>query len=190
MRRGNRPTTSTLRDHLRESIRNYRKATELDPRQALSWLGLGWVLEEASTLEEPFATPDEGPSEPLGGVDRARIRGLLVRLGGGRLADRDAAAEALARELPAALPLLAEAASRAEPEARARIAKVAARYWQDRALVAYRRAYELSLEKDRRAPIRDPAANSLISVDAADSIRRIFRRRPLTALPASRQEVA
>src|SRR6516164_9675979 len=79
--------------------RNYRKATELDPRQALSWLGLGWVLEETSTLEEPFATPDEGPSEPLGGADRARIQGLLVRLGGGQLADRDAAAEALTREL-------------------------------------------------------------------------------------------
>jgi hypothetical protein len=180
VRRGNRPTSSTLRDHLRESIRNYRKATELDPQQPLAWLGLGWVLEEASTLEEPFATPDEGPSEPLGGAARARVRGLLVRLDGARLADRDAAAEALARELPAALPLLAEAASRAEPEARARIAKVAARYWQDRALAAYRRAYELSLETDRKQRYHGPQANALISLDATESIRRIFRRRTLT----------
>jgi hypothetical protein len=107
VRRADRPTTSALRDHLCESIRNYRKATELDPGHALAWLGLGWVLEEASTLEEPFATREEGPSEPLGQTARARIRGLLIRLGGGQPADRDAATEALARELPAALPLLA-----------------------------------------------------------------------------------
>ena len=48
VRRTKRPTTPAPRDHLRESIRNYRKATELDPRNALAWLGLGWVLEEAS----------------------------------------------------------------------------------------------------------------------------------------------
>ena len=39
VRRGNRPTTSTLRVHLRESIRNCRRATDLDPQQPLTWLG-------------------------------------------------------------------------------------------------------------------------------------------------------
>jgi hypothetical protein len=180
VRRADRPTTTALRDHLWESIRHYLKATELNPDHALAWLGRGWVLEEASTLEELFATPDEGPSEPLGQADRARIRRLLIRLGSAQLADRDAATEALSRELPAALPLLAEAARRAEAEARARIASLVTRYWQDRALAAYRRAYELSLEKDSKRPTRGPAANSLISLDAAESMRRIFARRPLT----------
>jgi hypothetical protein len=180
VRRTDRPTTPALRDHLHQSIRNYRKATELDPRHALAWLGLGWVLEEASTLAEPFATPDEGPSEPLGEGTRARIQGLLTRLGSDPLADREAATEALAREFPAALPILAEAARRAEPAARSRIAKLCTRYWQDKALVADRRAFKLSLEKDRQQPVWGPGANALISVDAAAAIRRIFGRRALT----------
>jgi hypothetical protein len=169
-----------LRVHLWESIRNYRKATELDPRNALAWLGQGWVLEEASTLAEPFATPDEGPPEPLDQTARARIRRLIIRLGGGSPADRDGAAEALSRELPAALLLLAEAASHAEPETRGRIAKLVAIYWQNRALAAYRHAYELSLDHDRKNRVRGPQADSLISLEAAAAIERIFGRRSLT----------
>jgi hypothetical protein len=179
--RANRPTTPALREHLRDSIRNYRKATDRDHQQALTWLGLGWVLEEASTLEEPFSMPDQKPSEPLEGATRARVRGLLIRLGGAPTAERDAAAEALARQLPAALPLLAEAAAHAEPEARARIAKVASRYWQDQALTAYRLAYELSLENDLKRSHQGPEGNSMISLDAVGSIRRILGRRTLTA---------
>jgi hypothetical protein len=186
--RGDRPTTPALRDHLRESIRNYRKATELDPRDGLAWLGLGWVLEEASTLTEPFATPDEGPPEPLAEATRARIQDLIARLGSERFADREAATTALARELPAALPTLAEAAPRALPEARARIARLCARYWQDRALAADRRAFEVSLEKDRQRASMGPGANSLVSLDAAEAIRRIFERRALT--DADRAELA
>jgi hypothetical protein len=178
--RGKRPTTSELRDHLREAIRNYRRATELDARNALAWLGLGWVLEEASTLGEPFATPGEGPSEPLDREARSRVRGLIVRLGAAGSADRESAMKSLAGELPAALPLLDEAAPRAEPEARARILDLVARYWQDRALSAYRRAYELALEADRKRSFRGPGANEIISLDAAEAIRRIFGRRPLT----------
>ncbi len=180
VRRGDRPTTPAVRDHLKESIRSYRRATELDSSNSLGWLGLGWVLEEASTLEEPLAPPAEVPPAALDRAARERIRGLIIRLGGERPADRAAAAEALARDLPAALPLLAEAAGRAEPEARAGIAKLFARYWQDQALSAYRRAYGLSLEADRKKGVSGPAANSLISLDAAGSIRRIFERRPLT----------
>ncbi len=54
------------------------------------------------------------------------------------------------------------------------------RYWQDQALAAYRRAYELALEKDRKQRFPSPAANSLISRDAAESIRRIFERRTMS----------
>jgi hypothetical protein len=185
--RANRPMTSALSNHLRESIRNYRKATELDPGHALASLGLGWVQEEASTLAVPFATPVEGPPGPLGRVARVRIQGLIVRLSSAWPEHREAATEALARELPAALPLLADAAPSAKPEARAHIEKLVTRYWQDRALAAYRRAYELSLEKDRKQRIRDPAANSMVSLDAAEAIRRILGRRPLT--DADRKEL-
>ena len=87
----------------------------------MRWPGSGWAgsWRRRRTLDEPLAPPDDGPSKPLDKAARERIRGLIARLGGEGLADRDAAMETLARELPAAIPLLAEAAGRAEPEARA-----------------------------------------------------------------------
>ncbi|HTQ86475.1 MAG TPA: hypothetical protein VMI93_09705 [Candidatus Solibacter sp.] len=44
--------------HLTESIRNYRRAVQLGPREALYFLGLGWMLEQgiryAEQVEAPF----------------------------------------------------------------------------------------------------------------------------------------
>jgi len=45
------------RQHLLESIRNYRRATELKPRWALAFLGLGWMLEQGA----PFASDVDAP---------------------------------------------------------------------------------------------------------------------------------
>lgn len=44
------PSTETLR-HLGDSVREYRRATELAPKESLYWLGLGWMLEQG----HPFA---------------------------------------------------------------------------------------------------------------------------------------
>ena len=44
------PSVAALR-HLSRSIREYRRATELAPRESLYWLGLGWMLEQGI----PFA---------------------------------------------------------------------------------------------------------------------------------------
>ena len=47
--------------HLSESLRSYRRASELHPRQPLAYLGLGWMLEQgalfADQVDAPFTKP-------------------------------------------------------------------------------------------------------------------------------------
>jgi hypothetical protein len=53
----------TALDHLAKSIRHYRIAVQLKPKEALYWLGLGWVLEQgmkfANKLPAPFLEKPE-----------------------------------------------------------------------------------------------------------------------------------
>jgi hypothetical protein len=48
------------RAHLAESIRNYRRATELAPQEALYFLGLGWMLEQAIPYGSLFGNSSIG----------------------------------------------------------------------------------------------------------------------------------
>lgn len=52
---------AAARWHLSESLHNYRRATELQPRQPLAYLGLGWMLEQgalfADQVDAPFTKP-------------------------------------------------------------------------------------------------------------------------------------
>ncbi len=52
---------AAARWHLTESLRNYRRATELQPKQPMAFLGLGWMLEQGALypdqIDAPFKTP-------------------------------------------------------------------------------------------------------------------------------------
>jgi hypothetical protein len=52
---GKQPTAAPL--HLTESIRRYRRATELAPGKGLYWLGLGWMLEQGAPLAAKVNAP-------------------------------------------------------------------------------------------------------------------------------------
>ncbi|HSH94775.1 MAG TPA: hypothetical protein VK968_11565, partial [Roseimicrobium sp.] len=41
------PLTDGKRIHLAKSLENYQKATELEPKNGLYWLGYGWMLQQA-----------------------------------------------------------------------------------------------------------------------------------------------
>ncbi len=49
------------REHLVESLRNYRRATELKPKQPLAFLGLGWMLEQGALFAEQVDAPFKNP---------------------------------------------------------------------------------------------------------------------------------
>jgi hypothetical protein len=47
--------------HLAESLRNYRRATELQPKQPLAFLGLGWMLEQGALFPDQLDAPFKQP---------------------------------------------------------------------------------------------------------------------------------
>jgi len=57
---------AAARWHLIESLRNYRRATELQPKQPMAFLGLGWMLEQGALhpdqVDAPFMTPPQRAS--------------------------------------------------------------------------------------------------------------------------------
>jgi hypothetical protein len=66
-RSGNFQLTSEARVHLLASMRDYQRATELDPKNAMAFLGLGWVLEDGALFADkvkafPKETKPKNPS--------------------------------------------------------------------------------------------------------------------------------
>lgn len=53
----NDPVSKADLFHLRESVRYYARATELDPKQESYWLGLGWVLEQGAPWALHLGSP-------------------------------------------------------------------------------------------------------------------------------------
>ncbi len=54
------------RNHMLESVRNYRRATELAPDQPMSFLGLGWMLESGAEWAKQLGAP---PGDEKSGND-------------------------------------------------------------------------------------------------------------------------
>lgn len=52
-----RPITKQDITYLRESVRNYSTATQMAPKNALYWLGLGWMLEEGAPCADKAGRP-------------------------------------------------------------------------------------------------------------------------------------
>jgi hypothetical protein len=67
--------------HLTESLRNYRRATELQPKQPMAFLGLGWMLEQGALypdqIDAPFKKP---PQHASAQVWRAEALAIYRRL--------------------------------------------------------------------------------------------------------------
>ena len=65
-RSGKFQLSNDARTHLLESVRDYQRATELDPKHAMAFLGLGWVLEDGAIFANKVnAFPKEKkPADP------------------------------------------------------------------------------------------------------------------------------
>jgi hypothetical protein len=107
--------------HLGESVRHYGHATQLARKEALYWLGLGWMLEQgapfAAEVDAPFLKPPK---------------------------------------------------------------RVSAERWRQKAREAYRRAYNLAVDRDLRQESFGPAADASISLEAGEGILRLLPRGPLS----------
>ncbi|MCP4638963.1 MAG: hypothetical protein GY851_00945, partial [bacterium] len=148
--RGKVSTGEADRVLLLKAIKYYRNATALAPKTGLYWLGLGWMCEEgmfhAAELGPP---PFGGPGvDTMSDEDFARISLLLDALAVEE--GREDAIEALAAELPAALPLFKKVwdARTSTPEIGLRM--FLRRAWGEEALFAYRHAHNLTYDKAKR----------------------------------------
>ena len=120
-REGKFQWSKAAKDHLEASIRDFQKATELDPRNAMSFLGLGWVLEDGAQFAKlTKAFPKE--RKPQG----------------------------------------------------------ATAFWQEHALVAYRKAYQLTINADLKSEHFGPGANAAISREAGERILALLRNRKVS----------
>jgi hypothetical protein len=63
-------SAQTYRD-FRESIRNYRRATELNPKEGLYFLGLGWMLEQGHLMGAKAGAPPANGGRPPGWREQA-----------------------------------------------------------------------------------------------------------------------
>jgi len=57
------------RAHLLESLRNYRRATQLEPRPPLAFLGLGWMLEQGALFAQEINAPFAEPPRPVSAAE-------------------------------------------------------------------------------------------------------------------------
>jgi hypothetical protein len=125
-----KPTAEAIQ-HLGESIRNYRRATERAPNQAAAFLGLGWMYETGAGLAaQPGA-----------------LKGL--------------------KQLPQTVG-----------------------EWRERALAAYRQAYALTVKQDLANEHIGPTADSQISLEAGEGIRRLLQLRAGKLAEREQQELA
>ena len=67
--------------HLSESLRNYRRATELQPKQPMAYLGLGWMLEQGALFADQLNAPFKNPRRRVAAQEwRAEALAIYRRL--------------------------------------------------------------------------------------------------------------
>jgi len=156
-------------EHLVAAIRSYRKSTEIDPTWALPYLGLGWILEMGVELSPTIGMPPDYP--PCGdstlAIPLSEVRKLLAEFESPEI--RSQAFNALLGHLPCSLSSIkAELAERSLMGMLLR--RVVSREWEDLALKAYRKAYDLSSSTQAKAQkpqldqIRLEAAQKIIEL--------------------------
>ncbi|MHC5038598.1 MAG: hypothetical protein ACYTHM_14900 [Planctomycetota bacterium] len=174
--------TPEVKAHLLNAIQNYRKSTALAPKKALTFLGLGWVLEQAISLSTHLdPLPEEKKSvEDIPDEARSRIQAAIGQLGAEAYEEREKASRQIEGEIALALPILLKAREHEDVEIRARIHGLIKFYWEEKALAAYRKAFSLALTPDLKLEYLGKGENSAVSLEAGESILRLLRGRPKT----------
>jgi hypothetical protein len=173
-----RPVTAEEARHLGAAVAAYRKAMELDSLDALSELGLGWMLVQ----EGMYAR--ELPADFFGGAKVTEAEKRAWEEAIGKLADEDAkvregASKALLAAMPGCVTVL-RGAKADDPEREARVKGILRGYFELEALGHYRRAFDLRAKADLAGePNYD--TNSQVSAMAGEQILAVLGRQPEAA---------
>ncbi|MHC5037976.1 MAG: hypothetical protein ACYTHM_11735 [Planctomycetota bacterium] len=173
------PWTPERSAHCLASIRHYGKAAALDPKRAYPLLGLAWVLEQAVPHAPQLGgVPGEARKpEDLAPEKRAKIQAWIRKLGDDDFEVREEATRVLKAGMGEAAPLVLAARSKSDPEIQVRINDILIHWWSEKALEAYRRAYALTVEGDRRKEGFGRIRDYSISLEAGKGIVRLLEKR-------------
>jgi hypothetical protein len=175
--------------HLEESIKNYTKATELDPKNALYELGLAWILQEtgkvAKSLPADFMASAAQPTD----VEKAAFDAAVKKLGDTDAAVREQATGTLRQGLPKSMAILRTVKSD-DPEVTARVDALLKTYWDLQALDHYRKAYSVRLEQDLTGRGGLRTGDAQVAAEAGEAILEILKSQPQAAKANEAAEVA
>jgi hypothetical protein len=164
--------------HLTAAIAAYRKAIALDGNDALSELGLGWMLSQEGAYVRDLAADGLGAVKPTQAEGAAWTRAI------GQLADedpkvREAASRTLLEAMPRCVLVLREVKSD-DPETKARVDAVLRDHYDLQALDHYRRAFDLRVTEDLKG---EPTyqADSQVSAKAGAQILAVLAGHPAAA---------
>ncbi|MCE9635034.1 MAG: hypothetical protein K8T90_04945 [Planctomycetes bacterium] len=169
--------------HLRDGIRCLRRASELSkaPVKATSdvddrpllFLGLAWLLDDGSRFAPRLGHPEgTEPKDALPEAERAEIDARIAKLGAEKEDERRAAHDALRRSLPRCWSRLIAQKDAKDERVRQAVGALLARWWQDQAVAAYRRALALTRAED--AMFADIWDTYTISREAGNAILRLL----------------
>jgi len=175
------PDSKERRAYFMRSVHHFRRAIELDPKNAVAQLGLGWVIENGRGLAVDLGRPDGAERRtPMPAAERARYRGWIKQLGDDAYETRQSAARSLRENLERAFGELIDARARKDVEVRAAVGKLLRMRWDDFALEAYRRVLELRGKADLAEESFGDGADESIALEAGRGILRILERRKPT----------
>ena len=164
--------------HLASSIAAYRKAIELDANDALSELGLSWMIAQQGIYALDLPADYWGDLKPTDAEKLSWSKAI------GQLADddqkvRDAASKTLLAAMPRCTVALRDAKP-ADPESKGRIGAVLCDHFELQALEHYRKAFELRKAEDLKG---EPTfeADSQISAKAGAQILTLLGKHPEAA---------
>ena len=176
--------------HLEESIKSYAKATELDPKNALYELGLGWILQETGKVSQelPAGFMNDGGAKPTD-TEKAGFDAAIKNLGSADAKSREQATDTLRQGLPKSLAQL-KAVKSNDPEVTARVGALLKAYWDLQALDHYRKAFALRVDQDlaRGGGLR--AGDTQLAAEAGEAILDILKTQPQAAKGTEATEVA
>ena len=173
-------TQKQLKQHLVDSIKNYRQAIELKKDQGIYHLGLAWVLESGMPYAINVGAPPAAktPALKLSADESKKMQALVSKLSDEDYKVREAAHQTLSTMMPQAATVLLKHTGHAEPEVRLRVAMLLRDYWRTKAVEHYLRAYELTIKADlerKHRPAR--GLSSLVSYEAGHAWIRLVKHR-------------
>ena len=171
--RHDRPVTADEAKHQSASIAAYRKTLELDACDALSELGLGWMLAQQGKYARELPADYFGERKPTED-HKATWAHALQQLAEEDYQVRDAASKALLAAMPDCVLVLRDVKSE-DLEMKARIDAVLQGYFELQALDHYRKAYALRVQVDLKGQ-PDYQVDSQVSAKAGGQILAVLAR--------------